>query len=262
MRRPVGDWLVRVAAAAVLGVAGCSQAPIAGPDVPPPTTRVATSVDSSAAVPTASPSPSASGTPATPPPATPSVPPKDTRRGKGLNRPFVVDGVIVVSADHRLGAGYRPKVTGPAQLTAAAAKAYAALTKALRKTGGALHVVSSYRSHAQQQALRNSSLRRYGRAYTVKYVARPGTSEHQTGLAVDLSSPSGRGPTFDKTKEWRWLRSHAQDYGFVLRYPKGATKITGIGYEPWHWRYVGVSQARAIRALGANVTLEQYLGLD
>lgn len=262
MRRRVWDWLVPVAAAGILGAAGCAQTPIAGPDAPP-TTRVATSVDPSVAVRTASPSPSPpSGTPATTPPATPSAPPKDTRRGKALNRPFVVDGVIVVSAEHRLGAGYRPKVTGPARLAPAAAKAYAALTQALRKAGGVLYVVSSYRSHAQQQALYTSSRRRYGRAYTAKYVALPGTSEHQTGLAVDLSSPSGRSITFDSTKEWRWLRSHAQDYGFVLRYPKGATRITGIGYEPWHWRYVGIAQARATRALGANATLEQYLGLD
>ena len=87
-------------------------------------------------------------------------------------------------------------------------------------------------------------------------------TESTTIFAIETIASGYTGPTFDKTKEWRWLRSHAQDYGFVLRYPKGATKITGIGYEPWHWRYVGVSQARAIRALGANVTLEQYLGLD
>jgi D-alanyl-D-alanine carboxypeptidase len=100
-----------------------------------------------------------------------------------------------------------------------------------------------------------------GRAYTQKYVAVPGTSEHQTGLAVDLRSPGGRGTSFDNSREWRWLRAHAQNYGFVLRYPDGLTKVTGIGFEPWHWRYVGVEQAKPIRALGANMTIEQYLRL-
>lgn len=256
-------WLVAVAV--VLAASGCAApVPTHGSDAAPSPASV---VPSGTVVPSAvsaapsgtvsSAGPSASGTLS----ATPPAPPKDTRRGTDLDRPFTVDGVIVVSAKHRLGAGYRPKVVGAARLTAPAAKAYEALARALRKAGGRVLVVSGYRSHAAQKALYASTLRRFGRAYTTRYVAVPGTSEHQTGLAVDLRSPSGRGTTFDRTREWRWLRAHAQDYGFVLRYPKDGTAITGIGYEPWHWRYVGVAHARAVRALGANVTLEEYLGL-
>ena len=146
-------------------------------------------------------------------------------------------------------------------LTPAAGKAFAGLKRAIEKAGLRLYVVSSYRSHAAQQALYASKLASMGRANTQKYVAVPGTSEHQTGLAVDLRSPGGRGTSFDNSREWRWLRAHAQNYGFVLRYPDGLTKVTGIGFEPWHWRYVGVEQAKAIRALGANMTIEQYLRL-
>lgn len=209
---------------------------------------------------------SASGSPGNSPSGTPASStrpsaPVDDRSGKALARPFTVDGVIVVSAKHRVSAGYRPKVSGPGPLVAEAGAAFQKLVRAARKQGLRLQVISGYRSYASQRALRASLTARFGRGYAAKYVAVPGTSEHQTGLAIDLRSPSGRGTTFDRTKEWRWLRAHAQDHGFVLRYPKGKTKVTGIGYEPWHWRYVGVEVAKAIRAQGPDVTLEEYLGL-
>lgn len=255
-----GCAVIAVAAGAVVVPQLVSSAPAAAPSaggaasLPTASARPVASSGTPSSTPSAAPSSSA-------PSATPSGPSRDTRRGAALARPFVVDGVIVVSAKHRTSAGYRPKVTGPAPLAPEARAAFARLTRAAGTKGLRFHVVSGYRSYASQRALYASALRRYGRAYTVKYVAVPGTSEHQTGLAVDLRSPSGRGTTFDRTKEWRWLRAHAQDYGFVLRYPKGKTKITGIGYEPWHWRYVGVARAKAIRALGADATLEEYLRL-
>lgn len=205
-----------------------------------------------------SPGNSPSGTPAS---STRPSAPVDDRSGKALARPFTVDGVTVVSAKHRVSAGYRPKVRGSVPLVAEAQAAFERLVRAARKQGLRLQAISGYRSYASQRALRASLTARFGRAYAARYVAVPGTSEHQTGLAVDVRSPSGRGTTFDRTKEWRWLRAHAQDYGFVLRYPKGKTKVTGIGYEPWHWRYVGADVAKAIRAHGADVTLEEYLGL-
>lgn len=86
------------------------------------------------------------------------------------------------------------------------------------------------------------------------YVAVPGTSEHELGLAVDINAAQG-------TSAWtvyNWLAAHAPDYGFILRYPDGKTNITGIGYEPWHYRYVGEQAAKAITASG--LTLEEYLG--
>ena len=253
-----GCAVIAVGAGAVLvpqlvTTAPAATAPAGGvASVPTASARPVASPAPPSATPSAAPSSSA-------PTATPSVPPRDSRRGAALARPFVVDGIIVVSAKHRTSAAYRPTVPGSAPLAPEARAAFARLVRAAGTKGLRFQVVSGYRSYASQRALYASSLRRFGRAYTVKYVAVPGTSEHQTGLALDLRSPSGRGTGFDRTKEWRWLRAHAQDYGFVLRYPKGKTKVTGIGYEPWHWRYVGVSHARAVRALGADVTLEEYL---
>lgn len=194
-------------------------------------------------------------------PLRPATKPVDDRTGKQRNRPFTVNGIQVVSGRHKVASGFKPKVTGSYPLTPEASQAFAKMRKAIERAGLRVFVVSGYRSHATQVALYSHALATMGRTYTTTYVAVPGTSEHQTGLAVDLRSRTGRGTTFDSTKEWRWLRAHAQDYGFVLRYPKGLTRVTGIGFEPWHWRYVGVGQAKAIHALGPKMTIEQYLRL-
>lgn len=85
-------------------------------------------------------------------------------------------------------------------------------------------------------------------------VARAGHSEHETGLAVDLN---GVQETFADTEAYRWLQRHAYEYGFVLRYPEGKEEITGIRFEPWHFRYVGKEHARKMRLL--NLCLEEYI---
>ena len=88
----------------------------------------------------------------------------------------------------------------------------------------------------------------------------PGCSEHETGLAVDITRKNvwRADPGFHGTKEFNWLMNNARDYGFILRYPQGKEHITGISYEPWHWRYVGVAHARAMHETGE--CLEEYLG--
>lgn len=264
----VRGWAVAGLVTALLA-SGCSGAQVSQAGAPPTTTQTSVvptgepvasgastpSAGTAASVPIVSVSPSAKAA------LRPSVTPVDRRSSKQRNQPFVVNGIAVVSAKHLVNGSFKPKVTGSYPLAPVAAKAFAKLQKAVRKVKLRLFVVSGYRSHASQAALYRHTLAIMGRAHTVKYVARPGSSEHQTGLALDLGSPSGRGTNFDRTPEWRWLRAHAQDYGFVLRYPKGRTKVTGIAFEPWHWRYVGVAQAKAIRALGANMTIEQYLRL-
>ena len=93
-----------------------------------------------------------------------------------------------------------------------------------------------------------------------KWVAVPGTSEHQLGLAVDIID-SNYGYLDDYQASMptqKWLMEHCWEYGFILRYPEGTTEITGIIYEPWHYRYVGVEVAMEMKQLG--VTLEEYLG--
>ena len=86
--------------------------------------------------------------------------------------------------------------------------------------------------------------------------AKPGHSEHETGLAFDVTAFGNE--NFAKTAHFKWLRKNCWDYGFIIRYPKGKEDITGIVYEPWHYRYVGMECAQAIGALGGYVTLEEY----
>ena len=131
-------------------------------------------------------------------------------------------------------------------------------------------VCSAYRSNATQQRLHNNKIARlmasgYGREAAVqeagRWVAAPGTSEHQTGMALDIVSYSYQNLTRkqEETAEQKWLMEHCWEYGFILRYPSDKCEITGIGYEPWHYRYVGRDTAMAIRESG--LCLEEYLAL-
>ncbi|MHD0397156.1 M15 family metallopeptidase [Staphylococcus simulans] len=125
-----------------------------------------------------------------------------------------------------------------------------------------LHIVyrSGFRSYQEQVGLYNSYVKRDGQKAADKYSARPGYSEHQTGLAFDVGTPPGNKDfleAYGETPEGKWLAQHAHEYGFILRYPKGKEHVTGYQYEPWHFRYVGQKHARAIHA--QHTTLEEYL---
>jgi D-alanyl-D-alanine carboxypeptidase len=115
-----------------------------------------------------------------------------------------------------------------------------------RDDGYELWFHSGYRSYASQKLLYENYVKRYGQAQADIFSAKPGHSEHQSGLAVDISSPGSEGPfavAFGDSPEGRWVAQHAHIYGFVVRYPKDKTEITGYMYEPWHLRYVGVELA-------------------
>jgi D-alanyl-D-alanine carboxypeptidase len=119
--------------------------------------------------------------------------------------------------------------------------------------------VSAYRSHATQTKLFDRYVKRDGYEKARTYSALPGTSEHETGLAIDLSGSDGScaaADCFGDTKEAAWLAKHASEYGFIIRYPKGKDEITGYQYEPWHMRYVGVELAGELASSG--LTLEEY----
>lgn len=119
--------------------------------------------------------------------------------------------------------------------------------------------VSAYRSHETQKALFNRYVERDGYEKARTYSALPGTSEHETGLAVDVSGSDGKcaaDDCFGETEEAAWLKEHAAEYGFIVRYPEGKQEITGYQYEPWHLRYVGIELALDIAASGG--TLEEY----
>lgn len=121
--------------------------------------------------------------------------------------------------------------------------------------------VSGWRSKAEQQAIWDSSLRTDGRSFTEKYVALPGCSEHQTGLAIDLALNREPidfiRPHFPYSGICQIFRETAVRYGFIERYPAGKESITGIAHEPWHFRYVGAPHAQIMAVL--NLTLEEYV---
>ena len=131
------------------------------------------------------------------------------------------------------------------------------------------YVCSSYRTWGDQQYLMNNKIRRLMKEADYSWdeaaviarqsVAVPGTSEHQLGLAVDIVADSYvvLDDTQASTDTQQWLMEHCWEYGFILRYPANATDITGIIYEPWHYRYVGTEVSLELRDLG--ITLEEYL---
>lgn len=123
-----------------------------------------------------------------------------------------------------------------------------------KKEGINLNVISAYRTNERQKELYNSSVKKNGKKHALLYSAKPGHSEHQLGLAVDLNTTQEK---FKNTKEYAWLKENAHKYGFIERYPKGKEDITGFNYEPWHYRYLGVDIATKI--YNENITFEEYI---
>ncbi len=133
-----------------------------------------------------------------------------------------------------------------------------AMVSAAQKDGVDLRVWSPFRSYAIQNDLFRKQVERAGgdEDLAATVVARPGTSEHNTGLCADFNMASD---TFETTPMFTWMQENAEDYGFILRYPKDKTDITGVIYESWHWRFVGIYTAREMNELG--LTLEEYVEL-
>ena len=150
---------------------------------------------------------------------------------------------------------------GGHQLRAEAARAMASMQAAAAPAGLHISVESAYRSYDYQQGLFSNSVARFGQDGAEHRSARPGFSEHQTGLAADVG---GGGcdieSCFATTAEGRWVAADAYRFGFVVRYPDGAQPITGYKYEPWHVRYVGVELATELHDTG-GATLEEFFGL-
>lgn len=179
--------------------------------------------------------------------------------------------VYLVNPWHYLPEGYATELSYIDQRQQIAAGCYEALNKMLADCAASGHhaaVVSGYRTMADQQYLFKRKVNYYldldytweaAHKEAATIVAIPGTSEHQLGLAVDIVDTSY--PYLDdlqaNTAAQKWLMEHCYDYGFILRYPTGTTEITGIIYEPWHYRYVGIKVAKDIQT--KNVTLEEYL---
>ncbi|MBQ8327672.1 MAG: M15 family metallopeptidase [Lachnospiraceae bacterium] len=192
----------------------------------------------------------------------------------GLDKGFFTDAkevenpddlLVLVNKFHNLPSDYEPAdlVVLPEEyakegimLREVAANAFDKMRTEALAEGYEINVVSAYRSYATQEKLYNSYAARSGDKEADSYSARPGYSEHQTGLALDLQAGAYKYNEFSKTPESKYVAEHAHEYGFILRYQKGKRYITGYIPEAWHIRYVGVEVATIIYEEG--LTYEEY----
>jgi len=167
-----------------------------------------------------------------------------------------------VPADLVLPAGI-PNAAG-APLRVNAAHALEAMAADARRSGISIVMASGYRSFDTQIATYTGYVRSFGQAAADTTSARPGFSEHQTGLAADLSAVDSGctiADCFETTAPGQWLAANAWRFGYILRYPKGAQAITGYNFEPWHFRYIGIVIAGQMHERDIG-TLEEYFGLE
>lgn len=162
-----------------------------------------------------------------------------------------INGVLVVNKKYKLPSTYNPGVQPVAQ------NQFNQMKEDAKKEGINLWIKSGFRSYETQKNIYNRNVNMYGEEIANSFSAKPGESEHQTGLAFDINSTRW---DFEKTIEAKWLENNCYKYGFIIRYPKGKEKITGYVYEPWHIRYVGIEHAKNI--YNRNICLEEYLGID
>ncbi len=160
------------------------------------------------------------------------------------------DGVLIVNKSYMVPQSYGSGITAETQ------QAFDTMQSAAAREGLTLFICSGFRSYDYQATLYNNYVARDGQTAADTYSARPGHSEHQTGLALDINSTDGSMAT---SAEGLWLAEHCAEYGFVIRYPQGKEHITGYMYEPWHVRYLGTELAAELTE--KELTLEEYFGL-
>lgn len=173
---------------------------------------------------------------------------------------------ILVNKFHQLPANFKPDeiveisnfyAYAERTMDGAIYEIFKEMWNAAKDADATLIVISGYRSYESQDKLYESYLSSDGRLNADRYSARPGHSEHQLGLALDIVTHGyGLVEEFDETNEFAWLIANAHKYGFILRYPKDKEHITGYVYEPWHFRYVGTEIANYIHQ--NNITFDEY----
>lgn len=136
------------------------------------------------------------------------------------------------------------------QLNQEAFEAFKEMQAAAKEEGLILEINSAYRSVAEQKVVMDAQCARYGQAYCESHVAQPGFSEHHTGLAIDIKTPHNG--TFAYSKEFVWLKEHAQEYGFIWRYQDSQKKYSRFDEEAWHYRYVGKELAQKVKDSGLS----------
>lgn len=181
------------------------------------------------------------------------------------NAPRQNTPLILVNKYNALSSNYIPnnlelintKYANPGmKLTKEAKNAFEEMSEAAKKNNLNIIAMSTYRSYSYQEQLYNRYKSIDGQEKTDTYSARPGHSEHQTGLAVDVYNKVLPYTSFEQTDEFIWMKENAYKYGFILRYPKEKEKTTGYKYESWHYRYVGKEIAQYIQK--ENITYDEY----
>lgn len=183
------------------------------------------------------------------------------------------DYLILVNKESAIDENYKPndlvvpeirfpyeEIVEKRHVRKVAADALEKMFEAAEKENIILFGQSGYRSYERQVAIYNGNVQSMGEEKANAVSAKPGESEHQTGLVMDITSESVGFDVveeFGETKEGKWVAAHAHEYGLIVRYPKGKEAITGYSYEPWHLRYVGEEVATEI--VKKNLTLEEYL---
>ena len=168
-----------------------------------------------------------------------------------LSNDYEPDDLVNVSQNYAWGD------IGSQKVREVAYNAFLDMWNAAHDSGYYLMINSSYRSYADQEAVYENYKKISGESGADKIAARPGSSEHQTGLAIDIFSKTNTNKnTFADTEEAKWLANNAYKYGFILRYPEDKVDITGYSYEAWHYRYVGVDIATYIYK--NDITFEEY----
>lgn len=169
------------------------------------------------------------------------------------------NGILIANKSYGLPATYNP-----GGLTSDTYSAFLELVSGAANDGLDIYNSSGFRSYDYQSQIYNNYVDLYGQASADTFSARPGYSEHQTGMAIDCNIIDD---TFIGTPEANWLEEHCTEYGFIIRYPQGKQDVTGYKYEPWHIRYIGKENASAFKnaanaACDRYYTLEEWLGID
>ena len=192
----------------------------------------------------------------------------DTSQGKAGFKQSKDWNLILVNRDHPLEGDEDREFTELRHGQSVDSRIYPdlqAMFDEMREEGLSPLVVEGYRSNEEQKEKFESKIREYmgygktrdqARELALQWVAEPGTSEHETGMCVDISSDNGDNESANEV--WKWLDSNCSRFGFIKRYPYDKSSITGLKGEPWHYRYVGAEAAEEIMKKG--ITLEEYLG--
>lgn len=167
-----------------------------------------------------------------------------------LSSDFTPNDLVEVQSSYHVSDGKEYKLRKEAY------DAFKDMADAASKEGLSLKIVSAYRSNTFQANLYNKYVAANGKEEADRFSARPGHSEHETGLAIDINDVS---QAFEKTDEFKWLSDNAHLYGYILRYPKGKEHLTGYMYEPWHYRYLGIDLATKVKTSG--LTYDAYYAM-